>query len=135
MKIHAMIASISTEPRFDPGDAFVPEDRDQHHECLAQHGEQCGAGESGEAGDEVVDRHPGEHRLHPAPAHEDDDVRGHGQQAAVNAERASGECHRGQAGAGADVADEGEHDRTADRAEHDHGERRAEVDGGAIACR
>ena len=110
------------EPRLDPRDPGMAEDREDHDDRLAQHGEDDRVGEAGQRGDDVVERDPGEHRLHPAPPHQDDHVRGDRQEAAAGAERPPGQRHRRKAGAGADRADEHQHRRADHRAADDQGE-------------
>lgn len=108
----------------------MTQDRDQHDERLAQYGEQDGVGKPCCALHQIVDRHPGEHGLHPAPAHQDHDVGRHRQQAAPRTERSAGQRHRRQTGPGADVADERENHCATEGAEHDHRHRGGESDRG-----
>ena len=119
-----------SEPRFGLLDALMAENRQPDNERLAEHREEDRIGEPRRLGDHIVDADSRQHGLHPAPAHEDDDIGGDRQEAALGAEGTAGDGHGRQARTGADVADEREHDGADDRPENDDDDRCGEVDAG-----
>ncbi len=119
-----------SEPGFGLLDAFMAENRQPDDEGLAEHREEDRIGEPRRLGDHIVDTDPRQHGLHPAPAHEDDNIGRDRQEAALGTEGTAGDGHGRQARTGADVADEREHDGADDRPEDDDDDCCGEVDAG-----